>query len=83
MINELRKKIDKIDKKISKQLSKRYQIIKKIAEVKQNNKLHVYNKVREDEHLNDIIKNTKEEKECQNYLFKIFREIFKISREIQ
>lgn len=83
MINELRKKIDKIDIKISKQLSKRYEIVTKIAQIKQNNKLPVYNKAREEEHIKDILKKSGKDKNFKNYLSKVFQEIFRISREVQ
>lgn len=83
MLKELRKKIDKIDKKIAKNLSKRYEIINKIAAVKQKNKLPILNKTREEDHLNIIIGKYKNNKACKRYISKIFQSIFNISRDIQ
>ncbi len=83
MINELRKKIDKVDRKIAKQLLKRYKVITKIAQIKQKNQMPVHNKSREDKHLQDILNNFTDKKNFKNYLSKIFHEIFRISRDIQ
>lgn len=83
MLNKLRKKIDEIDKNISDQLAKRYEVIEEITKEKQKLNLPIYNKNREEEHLNDIISKNKFNKNCRAYIAKIFKEIFRISRSVQ
>lgn len=83
MLNFLRKKIDKIDLKIAKYVCKRYKIVKEIAYIKQKNNIPVYNKDREEQHLQEILNCCSGKQECKDYLYDIFKNIYNESRNIQ
>ncbi|MFC1810899.1 chorismate mutase [Patescibacteria group bacterium] len=83
MLNPLRKKIDKIDIKIAKYLCKRYKIVKEIAYIKQKNSIPVYNKQREQQHLQEVMNCCRGSQECKDYLHDIFKNIYNQSRNIQ
>jgi|GEM_PF-6208911 len=74
VLDRTRKKIDKIDLKLQKYLSKRELLIKKIKKIKKTNNIKTEDPVRERE----ILKNIK-----SLYVKKIFKSIIKISKEIQ
>ena len=83
MLNALRRKIDKIDKKIKKLLLKRYQVVLEISKIKHTNKLQVLDKKRELETLNNLL-NDKNLDDIQiQFLKEIIEEIQKASRKIQ
>ncbi|WP_343189327.1 prephenate dehydratase domain-containing protein [Buchnera aphidicola] len=79
----LRKKINKIDKKIILILAKRKKIIKKIAKIKIKNNFSIKDKKREKELLNFLLKIGKKKKIKKFFLKKIFKIIIKESRYIQ
>lgn len=83
MLKKYRKKIDKIDKKIVKFLSKRIKIVELIAKIKESEGLPVLQKEREEEHLHDILIKCNESKSCKLYIHNIFEAIFEESRKIQ
>jgi chorismate mutase len=83
MINKYRKKIDKIDDKIVKLLTKRVETIELIAKYKETKGLPVLQKEREEEHLHEILEKCKESKLCKNYIHNVFEAIFEESRNIQ
>lgn len=83
MLNNLRKKIDKIDRKIAKHLIKRYRIVSEISVYKQKNNIQIHNENREKEHLSDISKISTNNQKLRKYLTNIFKNIFKESRDIQ
>ena len=74
VLDRTRKKIDKIDLKLQKYLSKRELLIKKIKKIKKTNNIKTEDPVRERE----ILKKIK-----SLYVKKIFKSIIKISKEIQ
>lgn len=74
VLDRTRKKIDKIDLKLQKYLSKRELLIKKIKKIKKTNNIKTEDPVRERE----ILKKIK-----SLYVKKIFKLIIKISKEIQ
>lgn len=74
VLDRTRKKIDKIDLKLQKYLSKREVLIKKIKKIKKTNDIKIEDPVRERE----ILKKIK-----SLYVKKIFKSIIKISKEIQ
>jgi len=73
-LKNLRKQIDKIDKKLHKQLLKREKVVTKIGEIKKQRKLPIHNPQREKEVLSKIE---------NKYVKKIFKEIIEISRRVQ
>lgn len=83
MLNKYRKKIDKIDRKIVKLLSKRMSIVEFIAKYKQKEGLPILQKEREEEHLHEILIKCNESKACKSYIHNIFEAIFEESRKIQ
>jgi len=74
VLDRTRKKIDRIDLKLQKYLSKREVLIKKIKKIKKTNDIKIEDPVRERE----ILKKIK-----SLYVKKIFKSIIKISKEIQ
>ncbi len=74
VLDRTRKKIDRIDLKLQKYLSKREVLIKKIKKIKKTNYIKTEDPVRERE----ILKKIK-----SLYVKKIFKSIIKISKEIQ
>jgi chorismate mutase len=81
-INKLRKKIDKIDSKISKLLLKRKKYTKLIGENKKTQGIAIINKSREKEIVSNI-KNKTKNKEEQKYLLDVYNIILKNSRNTQ
>lgn len=77
-----REKIDIIDSKISKLLSKRYNLVKNIGEYKKNNDLKITNKNREKKVINNVVKNYKDDK-LKKYISKIYSNIIIISKSIE
>lgn len=78
-----RKKIDKIDNKIIRLLDKRLIVAQKIGEYKKQNNLPITNLNREKEILNKFSKKTKKTKLKKNFINKLFKLIFKNSKEVQ
>lgn len=76
-----RKKIDKIDKKIVKDLQKRNEIVSGIAQYKLENNLTIENTSREEEILKNI-KNIVSEEESE-YIVEIYKTIFSESKKYQ
>ncbi len=76
-IIKLRKKVDKIDLKLLKTLSKRNSLASKIKKIKKENKIKLEDKTRE----KIILKNLKSKKLISNKtLENIYKEIFKQSK---
>jgi chorismate mutase len=77
-IIKLRKKVDKIDLKLLKTLSKRNKLTSKIKKIKQKNKIQLEDKTRE----KTILKNLKSKKLIPiKTLEKIYKEIFNITKK--
>lgn len=83
MLNSYRKKIDKIDKKISDLLIKRYKVVKAIGDVKQEQNLPVRDYKREEESLRKLLSSKELTESEKQYIAGIFSEIHRISREAQ
>ena len=79
---DLRRKIDSIDKNILCLLEKRIQIAKEIKKIKIKRGLCITDRKREREILENLKRQTKD-KNLKKYLPKIYRIIFKISKEAQ
>ncbi len=79
-INKLRKKIDIIDSKISNLLLKRFEIAKKIGEIKKKKNMPVKDFKREKEVLNKISSKTET---YGKELKEIYKKIIEKTREIQ
>jgi chorismate mutase len=82
-LNSLRKEIDKIDREIINQLSKRIKIIKKIGDYKKRNKLRVYSPEREKEIITKIKKFAASKNINKALIEKIYKNILNQAREIQ
>ena len=77
-----RKKIDLIDKRLIKLLSKRISIVKKIGKIKKMEKIPIQNEQRE----NEIIKtidNYIKKPAISKYIKIIYNSIFEVSKEIE
>ena len=83
MLKKYRNKIDRIDRKIVKLLSKRMEIVELIAKIKADKGLPILQKEREEEHLHDILVKCNESKSCKSYIHNIFEFIFEESQKIQ
>jgi len=73
-LTSLRKKIDKVDKKIQKNLEKREKLIKKVRETKKKFKINIEDKSREKEVLGRIE---------NKFVKRIYKEILSVSKEMQ
>lgn len=82
-LDKLRKKIDKIDRKLSELLKMRFSTVKSIGKLKARKSIPVRQSEREDLLIGKITKICKQDRECENYLVSIFKNIFKHSRSIQ
>lgn len=79
-MNELRKKIDNVDRQIIKLLSERQSIVKKIAKIKKENNLPIINKEREEE----VIRKAKGMNKINPvFVENLFNLIIKESRRVQ
>lgn len=79
-MNDLRKKIDKIDRDIVHLLGKRMNIAGKLKEIKIKNKLAIRNVKRENEIMDNLFKVSNLNKK---FIKEIFNKIFEESRRIQ
>lgn len=77
-----REKIDVIDSKISKLLSKRYELVKNIGKYKKNNNLYITNKNREKQVIHNVVK-MYENNNLKEYISKIYSNIIIISKSIE
>jgi len=85
-INKIRKKIDKIDKKIIKLLFKRKELARKISKIKKKSKMEIVQKDREKEvikKVNDYNNRYKKDRLSPLFINNIFKQIIKESRRIQ
>ncbi len=80
MIN-IRKRIDKIDKKLIRLFIKRFNYVKKVGNIKKQNKLPIKDSDREDSIIKNIEKIAKNN--FTNYIIEIYRTIFKVSKELE
>lgn len=77
-INKIRSKIDKIDERIAASLADRLKLAEEIVSIKKSLGIEVYDPDREDEIVERLAEKTSF---VQNYPNKIYREIFKISKD--
>ena len=80
-LDELRKKIDEIDKGLVDLFQKRMDISKDIAIYKQKNNLPIYDPVRENQKLTELKSTIKED--YQSYLESLYLLLFELSRKRQ
>ena len=80
-LQDLRNKIDEIDKKIALLFNDRMEIVSKIRDIKKANNLSTYNEERE----KSLINNNKEfvKKEYQEYFIELEKQILKLSKDYQ
>ncbi len=80
-LQDLRNKIDEIDKKIALLFNDRMEIVSKIRDIKKENNLSTYNEERE----KSLINNNKEfvKKEYQEYFVELEKQILKLSKDYQ
>lgn len=80
-LQDLRNKIDEIDKKIALLFNDRMEIVSKIRDIKKTNNLSTYNEERE----KSLINNNKEfvKKEYQEYFVELEKQILKLSKDYQ
>ena len=83
MIEKLRKEIDRIDNNIIELLSKRKNIVKKIAGIKRQENTPVIDKGREQEIINRLKKLSKENGLDENFIGSVYRIIINNSRNEQ
>ncbi|RKX96578.1 MAG: hypothetical protein DRP84_00590 [Spirochaetes bacterium] len=81
-INQIRKKIDSIDRKIIMLLSKRFKLVKKIGHFKNLADLPLDNEQRENEIL-ETIGNIIDNPNVEDKIKTIYKIIFKLSKEIE
>ncbi len=83
MLNGLRKKIDKIDSKLSKLLIKRYDLVKEIFIFKNKNSLPIEDKKREKEMIKRLLSTPELTNSEKKYIKKIFLAVHDASKGIQ
>jgi len=81
-LNDLRKKIDKIDDDIIKLLSERFAVVKNIGEYKKERGLDVFDQDRETAILNKISDKINNP-EYRGHILKIYAEILNASKSMQ
>jgi len=82
-LNNCRKEIDRIDRKIFKLLMNRFILVKKIGKYKKANGIKIFNKKREKYILDEIKSSSRKHGTDEKYTENIFRSIIKNSRKIQ
>lgn len=82
-LKKLRKKIDKIDKKIIKNISQRNKLIIQVAKFKKEKNITTYQPEREKELFKDRIKTGKKNKLNPKFIKKLFEIILSESKKIQ
>lgn len=80
-LNKLRTNIDKIDDNIIELLKKRFILAKKISDIKCRSKIRINNKKREKQIIKILI--NKHKYMNKNFICKLYKMIFKYSRNIQ
>lgn len=81
-INEIRKKINNIDKDMAILFQKRMELVNLVIEYKRNNNLHIYDPKREEELIDINLKYINDENIKQYYL-DFIKEIINISKKYQ
>lgn len=81
-LEELRREIDDVDKKLVELFQKRMEIVSNVAKYKIENDLPVLNSLREEEVINKNI-NYLENKELQNYLREFYIHLMNLSKDYQ
>ncbi len=81
MLSDLRKQIDLIDCDISKLLEKRLNVVLKIAKIKSQEDIDIYDEERENVVLKKVKENVSES--VSSYVGEIYKKIFEVSRECQ
>lgn len=82
-IQQLRRKIDKIDQEIVALIARRISLVKEIAKVKQKQGLDIFDKEREKEIMNNITLIAKNNCISNKFIKKIFKEILNYSKNLQ
>jgi len=82
-LKKLRKNIDSFDDKIILLISKRMNVVKKVALYKKKNNLPVYSKKREEEILERLKTKAKKLKIDQKLVVKIYKEMFSSLKKLQ
>lgn len=80
-LNELRKEIDAIDKDIALLYNKRMDVISKIKKIKKDNNLNIQDNERENNLINENLKNIKDE--YKDYYISLEKHILKLSKDYQ
>jgi monofunctional chorismate mutase len=83
MIKDLRKEIDKVDKKIISLISKRLKLAEKIGKEKKKLSLTIKDKKREEEILKNLLREADKNKISKELIKRLFKEIILESRKIQ
>jgi monofunctional chorismate mutase len=82
-LRKLRKNIDSFDDKIIFLISKRMNVVKKVATYKKKNNLPIYFKKREEEILERLKAKAKKLKVDEKLIVKIYKEMFSSSKKLQ
>jgi len=82
-MQQTRKQIDGIDKKLIKLLSKRMKLAIKLGKFKKKESLPVLDKKREEKMLKKLEKQAKKQGLDTKFINKLYKEIFKESRRVQ
>jgi chorismate mutase/prephenate dehydrogenase len=82
-INSIRRKIDKIDRKIVNLVGERFRLVGEIGEIKKKSGLKVFDKKREDSIMETVSEEAKRVGIDENMLKKIYKIIFAESRKSQ
>lgn len=80
-LNELREKINEIDKKTQELFIKRMEIVRDIYKIKKQCNMEIFDKAREDEIIKNIVKNPNPI--IKNYYLSIQKELLNVSKEYQ
>lgn len=81
-IEKCRKKIDRIDRRLIRLLSRRYANIRIIGRIKKSNNVPIVDKERENEILNKITA-LRADGECKSYIKSVFGMVFLSSRSVE
>ena len=81
-LQKLRRRIDRIDRKLVKLLARRYKDVRLIGRFKREANRNVVDPVREEDVLRRVLRLVKEEEQSE-YIRSIYRSIFKESSNIQ
>ena len=83
ILQKTRKELDKIDNQIVRLISKRMNLVKKLAKYKKKNKIKIYHPEREKEIIKEKTKLAKKLKLSPKFIEDLFKNIIKESKRIQ